>query len=243
MADTDRLVPLLERHPGVNYWALVPNERGLERARACGIGHVCLLASATETHSRKNLNRAVAATMADNAQVARRALGLGMKLRGYVSVAFGCPYEGGVDFARVLELAQQYFDCGVGEVSLGDTTGVGRPLQVRAAARTALDRFGAARIAFHLHDTRGTGLTNAYAVLEEGAEILDSSTGGIGGCPYAPGAAGNLATDDLVNLLAGMGIESSVDVQEVVNTTRWLREGAGISPRSRYFQFVDSQPT
>jgi hydroxymethylglutaryl-CoA lyase len=238
MADSDELVRRLPARDGVRYWALVPNERGLDRALAAGATHLGLLASASETHSLKNINRAVEVVRAENRRVAARARGAGAALRGYVSVAFGCPYEGEVPLDRVLRLAEEYLELGVAQVALGDTTGMAGPDQVRHAARRAIDAFGPERVAFHLHDTRGTGLVHAMAALEEGVTTLDSSTGGIGGCPYAPGAAGNLATEDLLYLLERLGIASGVSLPGVVAASRWLCDELGLSIPSRYFRYA-----
>ncbi|MCU0225113.1 MAG: hydroxymethylglutaryl-CoA lyase [Acidobacteria bacterium] len=238
MADTDELVRRLPARDGVRYWSLVPNERGLDRALAAGATHLGLLASASETHSLKNINRSVDVVRAENRRVAARARAAGVTLRGYVSVAFGCPYEGDVPLDRVLRLAEEYLELGVAQVALGDTTGMAGPVQVRHAARRALDAFGAERVAFHLHDTRGTGLVHAMAALEEGVTTLDSSTGGIGGCPYAPGAAGNLATEDLLYLLERLGIASGVALPGVVAASRWLCDELGLSIPSRYFRYA-----
>ncbi|MCU0253545.1 MAG: hydroxymethylglutaryl-CoA lyase [Acidobacteria bacterium] len=238
MADTEELVRRLPPSDGVRYWVLVPNERGLDRALAAGAEHFGLLASASETHSLKNINRSVQVVRAENRRVAARALAAGATLRGYVSVAFGCPYEGAVPFDHVLALAEEYLEMGVAEVALGDTTGMAGPDEIRRAARRALRAFGAERIAFHLHDTRGTGLVHALAALEEGVTTLDSSTGGIGGCPYAPGAAGNLATEDLLYLLQRLGIESGVALGRIVAASRWLCDELGLAIPSRYFRYA-----
>jgi hydroxymethylglutaryl-CoA lyase len=238
MADTDELVRRLPARDGVRYWALVPNERGLDRALAAGATHLGLLASASQTHSLKNINRSVEVVRAENRRVAARARGAGATLRGYVSVAFGCPYEGEVPLDRVLRLAEEYLELGVAQVALGDTTGMAGPDQVRHAARRAIDAFGTERVAFHLHDTRGTGLVHAMAALEEGVTTLDSSTGGIGGCPYAPGAAGNLATEDLLYLLERLGIASGVSLPGVVAASRWLCDELGLAIPSRYFRYA-----
>lgn len=241
MADTDALLPSLPRRDDLRYWALIPNQRGLERALAAGLTHGCLLMSASESHSRKNLNRSIAEGLAENALLARAARSAGVVLRGYLSVVFGCPYEGDVDFARVLELIERYREWGVDEVSLGDTVGMGHPQQVGAAAQQALARFGASSLAFHFHDTRGTGLANAYAALQAGAETLDTSVGGIGGCPYAPGASGNLATEDLLHLLTRMGHPTGIDLEQIVATSRWLRDLMGIAITAKYFQYATNR--
>ena len=238
MADADELVRRLPARDGVRYWALVPNERGLDRALAAGAMHLGLLASASETHSRKNINRSIDVVRAENRRVAARALAAGVTLRGYVSVAFGCPYEGDVPLDRVLRLAAEYLELGVAQVALGDTTGMAAPDQIRHAARRALDAFGAERVAFHLHDTRGTGLVHALAALEEGVTTLDASTGGIGGCPYAPGAAGNLATEDLLYLLERLGIGTGIDLDGIVAASQWLCDELGLAIPSRYFRFA-----
>jgi hydroxymethylglutaryl-CoA lyase len=240
MADSDQLATRLRRSSNVRYWALIPNQRGLERARAVAITHGCLLASASEAHSQKNLNRTIAETVRDNADLVAEARRKGLVLRGYVSVAFGCPYEGAVDFDTVLRLSEAFLANGCLEVSLGDTTGMGYPDQVGEGARRAIERCGAERVAFHFHDTRGTGLANALAAIQAGATTLDSSTGGIGGCPYAPGASGNLATEDLLHLLDRMQIETGVDLARIVETSRWLRDGAGLSINSKYFRYAVS---
>jgi hydroxymethylglutaryl-CoA lyase len=235
MSGTDEVATRLPRREGVRYWALVPNERGLERAVAAGVRHLCLLNSASESHAGSNLNRTVAAGQRINAELARQARADGAVLRGYVSTAFGCPFEGSVDFDRVLAVTESFLEQGVDEVSLGDTIGAAHPLQVREKARRVLERFGPERIAFHFHETRGLALANAFAALEEGAGVLDGSVGGVGGCPYAPGASGNVATEDLVHLLDGMNIDSRVSADELVTTTRWLDETLGVRPASSYY--------
>ncbi len=238
MAGTDEVARTLPKRPGVRWWALVPNAKGLARAVAAGVDHVSFVVSASETHSRKNLNKPIDAAVHEVEVLAAAAREHGLPWRGYVSVAFGCPYEGDVPFDAVLRLADRLLALGASELSLGDTTGMGHPDAVRAGARRALEAFGAERVAFHFHDTRGLALTNAYVVLGEGALVLDSSTGGIGGCPYAPGAAGNLSTEDLVHMLDGLGIASGVDVAKIVDTSRWLEESLKVTPASRYYRFA-----
>ncbi|GAB4375748.1 MAG: hydroxymethylglutaryl-CoA lyase [Acidobacteriota bacterium] len=242
MAGTDELARRLPREDGVRYWALVPNLRGLERARAAGIGHVCLLASATDSHSVRNLNRPMAERERINAEVARAARDEGLAIRGYVSVAFGCPFEGDVPFDRVLAIGERFLENGVDEISLGDTVGFAGPADVARATRRAIAAFGAERVALHLHDTRGLGLANVIAGLDAGARIVDSSVGGIGGCPYAPGAAGNLATEDLVHLLERLEISSGVDLGRLVETSAFLERDCGIEPSSRYYRWASAQP-
>lgn len=241
MTGTDDLARALPRRQGVRYWALVPNERGLDRALEVGITHVCLLASASETHSRKNLNRSIAESHDVNERVARLALEAGAVVRGYVSTVFGCPYEGAVPIEQALAIAQGFLDMGAAEISLGDTVGMGHPLDVRRGTEQAVRQLGAEHVALHLHDTRGLGLTNVFAALDLGVTTIDASSGGIGGCPYAPGASGNLATEDLVHLLHGLGVETGVDLDALVLTSHWLEHAHGIVARSPYARYARSR--
>ncbi len=215
MADADQVCSMLERRPGVAYGALCPNARGLERARAAGLDEVAVFISASETHNRKNVNKTIAQTLAAFEGVIGPANALGLRARAYVSTVWGCPYEGDVDVGRALEIAEHLLAEGCYQVSLGDTIGVGTPLQTRRILETFLRRIDHAKIALHLHDTRGTALANVMVGLEMGITTYDSSVAGLGGCPYAPGAAGNLATEDLVYTLHGMGIESGVDLDKI----------------------------
>ncbi|MCM2334289.1 MAG: hydroxymethylglutaryl-CoA lyase, partial [Anaeromyxobacteraceae bacterium] len=224
LADAAEVVAGLPALPGVGYVALVPNERGLARlaaaldARGAGGPPVAaaVFLSASEAHNQRNLARPVAETLASLGPVAAAARARGLGLRGYVSTAFGCPYEGKVDPGRVADLARRLLELGCEQVSLGDTVGVATPAEVRAVLRRLLPEVPAARLAFHGHDTRGTALANVLAALEEGLTTFDASVGGMGGCPYAPGASGNLATEDLVYLLHGLGLETGVDPERLV---------------------------
>jgi len=243
MADTDDLVARIPSLTGVRLWALVPNLTGFARAVAAGATNLCFLVSASETHSRKNLNRPIAEAIAEVERLAEAAARRGAPWRGYVSVAFGCPYEGAVDFGAVLTLARRMLDLGARQVSLGDTTGMGNPRQVGEAARQALDEFGPDKLALHFHDTRGLGMTNAYVALEEGVNSFDTSAGGIGGCPYAPGAAGNLSTEDLVQLLRSLGVECAVDFDKLISVARWLDAEAKVRVHSRSHRYACSQAT
>jgi hydroxymethylglutaryl-CoA lyase len=256
LADAEAVASSLTPRPGATYSALVPNERGLERALAVragapsgdlsgnlseaqapgAIGEVALFTGATDAFTRHNINLSVAESLERFAPLAEAAHGAGRRVRGYVSVAFGCPYEGAVAPARVHQMAERLFDLGVDEVSLGDTIGVATPNQVPEVAGPLLARFGPERIALHLHDTRGTALANALAGLLIGVTTLDASAGGLGGCPYAPGAAGNLATEDLIYLLHGMGIETGVDLEGVAAASRALGAVLGRPLRSRYLE-------
>ncbi|MEM1417827.1 MAG: hydroxymethylglutaryl-CoA lyase [Myxococcota bacterium] len=215
MADADQVCQMLERKPGVTYSALVPNARGLRRALAGELDEVAVFVSASETHNRKNVNKTIARTLQAFEGVIGPAIEAGLRVRGYVSTLWGCPYEGEVDPEAGLRIAEELLGRGCYQVSLGDTIGVGTPLQTRRILETFLARIPAERIALHLHDTRGTALANLLVGLEMGIRDFDAAVGGLGGCPYAPGAAGNLATEDLAYTLQGMGIATGVDLEKV----------------------------
>jgi hydroxymethylglutaryl-CoA lyase len=240
MANTDEVARQMTRREGVRYWALVPNMRGLERALQTDIKHIAVFVSASETHNRKNLNRSVSESMAEIEEVMREAVAAGVEARAYVSMVFGCPYEGKIAFDRVLEISDALIKMGVGMISLGDTIGIGTPIQVRQGCQRALERFGAERLALHLHDTRGMGVTNAMVAWEAGMRAFDSSVGGIGGCPYAPGAAGNLGSEDLVYLFDSMGIDTGISLDALGATSRWLEEVAQIKVPSRCTNYLQS---
>ncbi|MBK9517201.1 MAG: hydroxymethylglutaryl-CoA lyase [Anaeromyxobacter sp.] len=224
LADAAEVVAGLPALPGVGFVALVPNATGLARLLAAlergGPGAppvaAAVFLSSSETHNRKNLGRGVEESFAGLAEVVGPARARGLEVRGYVSTAFGCPYEGAQDPGRVAEVARRLLDLGCAQVSLGDTIGVGTPAEVRRVLRRLLPTVPAARLALHGHDTRGTALANVLAALEEGLTTFDAAVGGLGGCPYAPGASGNLATEDLVYLLHGLGLETGVDFQRLV---------------------------
>jgi hydroxymethylglutaryl-CoA lyase len=216
MADTAEVYRDIPKDPGVDYPVLVPNARGLERALEAGVRSIAIFTAASETFNKRNINMSIDESFVNFAAVVPRALGEGMRVRGYVSCAFGCPYEGLVLPEKVLEVTARLLDLGCYQVSIGDTIGVGTPLQVQGVIEMLLQVVPPARLAMHFHDTRGTALANTLAALEMGIATYDSSAGGLGGCPYAPGASGNLATEDLVYLLDGMGIESGVDLERLV---------------------------
>lgn len=220
LADADELARRLPTAPGVVYSALVPNSRGLERALAAGIRDVAVVVSASETHNRKNLNKATGETMAHLREIVAHALTRSVRVRGYVSTVWGCPYEGEVDPRRALGLAKELLEMGVHEVSLGDTIGIGNPAQTRSIVAMFLEELAPGQLALHMHDTRGTALANVLAALDLGVGTFDASVGGLGGCPYAPGAAGNLATEDLVYMLDGMGLETGVDLEKLIEAAR-----------------------
>ena len=240
MADTDEVARVMSRHPDVNYWALVPNMRGLERAIEADISHVCLFISASDTHNKKNLNRSIEQSFEELDEVFAAANAQGMTIRAYVSMVFGCPYEGHIDPEVVKSTTGRLLDMGADHVSLGDTIGVGTPAQVRATCADWLAAFGPDALALHLHDTRGMGVTNALVALEQGMTQFDSSVGGIGGCPYAPGAAGNLGSEDLIYLLDAMGVQTGYDIDAISQTAHWLETDAGISIPSRCTNYLYS---
>ena len=228
LADADELMTILSRRPGVRYPVLVPNLRGLARAEAAGVAAIAVFTAASDAFTTRNIRMTVDESLAAFAPVLARAGELGWWRRGYVSTAFGCPYSGAVDPARAVEVALRLLELGVEEVCFGDTIGVGVPPQVRDITTRAVDAgIPLERIAYHFHDTRGTALANVAAALSAGVRTFDSSTGGTGGCPYAPGAAGNLATEDLVYLLDAIGLEHGVSLDGVLTAARFIADALG----------------
>jgi hydroxymethylglutaryl-CoA lyase len=228
LADADELMATMPRRAGVRYPVLVPNVRGLARAEAAGVDAIAVFTAASDAFTTRNIGMTVAQSLTAFAPVLARASELGWWRRGYVSTAFGCPYSGAVDLARVVEVAVALLGLGVDEVCFGDTIGVGVPPQVRDLTARAVDAgipLGA--IAYHFHDTRGTALANVSAAMSVGVRTFDSSTGGTGGCPYAPGAAGNLATEDLVYLLDAIGLEHGVSLDAVLVAARFIADSLG----------------
>ncbi len=216
LADADEVAGLLSETPGVTFSALCPNARGLSRAqKQAAIREIAVFVSASETHNRKNVNKTVEATLTGFRDVIAPAVSAGLRVRGYVSTLWGCPYEGSIDPTAGLEIARELIAQGCYEISLGDTIGVGTPTQTRDILKLFLSEFRADQIALHLHDTRGTALANVLVGLEMGIRTFDASVGGLGGCPYAPGAAGNVATEDLVFMLDGMGISTGIDLEKL----------------------------
>lgn len=211
LADAEEVARLSPQSSEVNYSALCPNVRGLERAVAAGLSEVCVFISASETHNQKNVNKSIDDTLRVFEGVLSKARTAGVRVRGYVSTVWGCPYEGTVPLESALSVARKLVELGCYQLSLGDTIGVGTPVQTQQIVRAFLQEFEPEQLALHLHDTRGTALANVLVGLELGIRTFDASVGGLGGCPYAPGAAGNLATEDLVYTLHGMGIETGID--------------------------------
>jgi hydroxymethylglutaryl-CoA lyase len=223
LADTDEVARRAPRKPGVRYAALVPNKQGLERAIATGLGEVAVFMSSSETHNKKNTNKSIAQSLEHFGEIVPAARKQGLFVRAYLSTVWGCPYEGKVDPRRALEISLRLREMGCDEISLGDTIGVGNPLQTRKILELFLPQIAAEKIALHMHDTHGTALANCLVGMEMGIRIFDTSIGGMGGCPYAPGAAGNLATEDLASMLADMGIETGVDLDKLIEAG-WLAQ-------------------
>ena len=215
MADADEVCRMIERRPGVTYVGLCPNARGLERALAAKVDEIAVFVSVSETHNSKNVNKTIAQTLEAFKPVIGPAVEHGLKVRGYVSTMWGCPYEGDVDPQRGLELAKHLLGAGCYQVSLGDTIGVGTPVQTQQILDLFIAELPVEQIALHLHDTRGTALANVLVGLQSGITTFDAAVAGLGGCPYAPGAAGNLATEDLAYTLHGMGIETGIHLEQL----------------------------
>ena len=216
MADSAEVYRNIPKDPGVEYPVLVPNARGLERAIEAGVTSIAIFTAASDTFNQRNINMTIDESIANYVPVVARARAEGIRVRGYVSTAFGCPYEGDVAPEKVLEVVARLLDLGCYEVSVGDTIGVGTPMQVQGVIGVLLQVVPATRLAMHFHDTRGTALANALAAMEMGIATFDTSSGGLGGCPYAPGASGNLATEDLIYMLDGMGLETGVSLKKLV---------------------------
>jgi hydroxymethylglutaryl-CoA lyase len=215
LADADEVAEHAKPPEGVTFSALCPNAKGLERARAAGIREIAVFLSASETHNKKNVNKSVAETLAAFEDTIGPARAAGMRVRGYVSTMWGCPYEGDVDPNKGIAVAKKLLAMGCYQVSLSDTIGAGTPRQTERILEMALGEMSLEQIAMHMHDTRGTALPNVLVGLEMGVRTFDASVGGLGGCPYAPGAAGNLATEDLVYMLQGMGVKTGVDLDRL----------------------------
>ena len=234
MADATEVFAGIARRPGTRYTALVPNLAGLERALAAGVAEIAIFAASTETFSRKNINQSIDESLGTYAQVCTRATAAGLRVRGYLSTAFGCPFEGQVEPARVAEVAARLLDLGVFEVAISDTIGIAHPGQVPHVLEAVLARMSADKVALHFHDTRGTALANVLASLPFGIATYDASSGGLGGCPYAPGAAGNLATDDLLYMLDGLGIDTGVSLAGVSDASAFIASRIDHPLPSRY---------
>jgi hydroxymethylglutaryl-CoA lyase len=236
LADAEKLFSRVTRKTGVIYSALVPNLKGLERAKDIGLQEAAVFLSVTESHSQKNINKSVKEAISTVREVAVEAHKLGMRVRCYVSTVWGCPYEGLTPLKSVVDLLAALKDVPFYQLSLGDTIGIGTPLQTQRILEAVSAQIELSRIAVHFHDTRGTALANALVALEFGVTTFDSSIGGLGGCPYAPGAAGNLATEDLVFMLQGMGVDTSVSLEKLVNAGALAQSLIGRKLPGKYLQ-------
>jgi hydroxymethylglutaryl-CoA lyase len=234
MADAAEVFAGIARRAGTRYTALVPNLAGLERAIAAEVDDVAIFAAASETFSRKNTNQGIADSLAGYRQVCDGARAANLPVRGYVSTAFGCPFEGAIAPAAVADVAAALIEMGAYEVAVSDTIGIAHPGQVPIVVHAVAARVPLDRVALHFHDTRGTALANVLTALQLGVTTFDSSAGGLGGCPYAPGAAGNLATEDLLYMLDGLGIETGVSIDKVLAASRFIETKLGHPLASRY---------
>src|SRR5438067_8789423 len=242
LSDASEVMAGLTRLPDTSYPVLVPNVNGMERALAVGVRSIPVFTAASESFTRHNINATIAESLANFRPVVAMARQEGVTVRGYISTVFGCPYEGHVVPSQALRVAKALMEMGIGELSLGDTIGVATPNRVVDVLGLLMDEgaIPVGRLAVHFHDTRGTALANVLMAVQLGISIVDSSAGGLGGCPYAPGAAGNLATEDLLYMLHGMGIHTGVNLEKVVAATRFIAPLLGHAPTSKYYQAAES---
>ncbi len=236
LSDAEELLRLVGRKPGVTFSALVPNLKGLHRAREAGLQEAAVFISASEAHSQKNINKSIAEALEASREVATAATQAGMRVRGYLSTVWGCPYEGHVPVERVVDICRKLVDMGIYQLSLGDTIGVGTPRQTEEILTGLLKYIPIEKLALHLHDTRGTALANALVGLSAGVTTFDASIGGLGGCPYAPGAAGNLATEDAVFMFHGMGVETGINLDKLVEAGELAQQLIGRKLAGKYLQ-------
>jgi isopropylmalate/homocitrate/citramalate synthase len=236
MADASEVFAGISRRSGTRYAALVPNVAGLERAHSAGVREIGIFAAASETFSRRNINQGIDESLQMYRDVCARARELGIAIRGYVSTAFGCPFERTVAPTRVADVAAALTEMGAFEVAISDTIGIAHPGQVPPVVRAVTTRVPLAKVALHFHDTRGTALANVLTALDLGVTTFDASAGGLGGCPYAPGATGNLATEDLVYMLNGLGVRTGVDLERLLQASAFIEPKVGHELASRYYR-------
>jgi len=236
LADSAEVARGVHRVPGVRMSALVPNKRGLDAALASGMREIAVFMSASETHNKKNVNKTIADTLTAFTDVVPHARAVGLPVRAYLSTAFGCPYEGDVDPEAVVALTGKLHDMGVYQISISDTIGVANPAQVEDVLGRVLAKYPPAAIAVHFHDTQGTALANCVMALTLGITTIDSAAGGLGGCPYAPGASGNLATEDVVSMLHGMGVKTGIDLDKLTEASRTAATFVGHELPSKYLK-------
>jgi hydroxymethylglutaryl-CoA lyase len=242
LADAAEVLGGLRRRKGVAYPVLVPNLQGLQRAIEAGVEEIAVFTAASDAFTRKNINASVEESLQRLQPVIAQACERGIRVRGYVSTVLGCPYQGEVAVPEVVRVARRLIEDGCYEISLGDTIGVGTPGKARAMLRACAAEIPMARLAVHFHDTRGQALANIYACLEEGARIVDASVAGLGGCPYAAGASGNVATEDLAYLLDGLGFDSGVHLEALTATARWISAQLGREPASKLGRVCTTTP-
>lgn len=240
LADAAEVARGIERMPGITYSALVPNRQGLERALEADVDEAAIFMSASETHNQRNINKSINATFPILHEVVQAAHSAGKSVRGYVSTVFGCPYEGPISIDEVIRVSETLFEMGIGELSLGDTIGIANPKQVEDVLEMLLKRFDAEKLALHFHDTRGTALANILVSMNMGITTFDSSVGGLGGCPYAPGASGNVASEDLLFMLDSMGIQTGINQEKLLSAARYIQEKIGRTLPSRNLQVSSS---
>lgn len=233
MADAGEVLSGITRKPGVSYPVLVPNVQGLERALVAGVAEIAVFTAASDAFNRKNINATVDESLERIGPVVEQALARGLKVRAYVSTVLGCPYQGEVAVSEVARVTSALARMGCYEISLGDTIGIGTPRKARSMLKACADAVGMDRLAVHFHDTRGQALANILACLEEGVRVVDASVAGLGGCPYANGASGNVATEDLIYMLHGMGFETGVDLDKLVATAQWISMQLGREPSGK----------
>lgn len=243
MSDAAEVFARIDRRPAIRYTALVPNLAGLDRGHAAGLREIAIFAASSESFSQRNINQTIDASLDMYRVVCTRARELGIRVRAYLSTAFGCPFEGEVPPARVAEIAARLIEIGAFEVAVSDTIGIAHPGQVPHVVSAVTKLVPLDRVALHFHDTRGTALANVLAALELGVATFDASCGGLGGCPYAPGATGNLATEDLVYMLNGLGIHTGVSLEALVDASAFIESCVGHPLASRYFQAVRHRTT
>jgi hydroxymethylglutaryl-CoA lyase len=237
LADAEEVFTGIRKAPGVRYPVLVPNLRGYERARAVGAEEIAVFTAASEAFNQENINCSIEESMARFVPVIEQAMEDGVRVRGYVSTVLGCPYQGKVPISEVVRVSRALFDAGCAEISLGDTIGVGTPAQARDMVRAVAEHIPIENLAVHFHDTYGQALSNIHACMDAGIRIIDSSVAGLGGCPYARGATGNVATEDVVYMLNGLGVETGVDLMALARVGDWIAGELG-RPRSRTGQAI-----
>ena len=233
MKDAFEVLSGIERRPGVTYPVLTPNLKGFERALEAGVTEVAVFGAASEAFSQKNINCSISESVERFWPVLEAAQKNNVRVRGYISCVLGCPYQGKVPLENVVNLAENMSEMGCYEISLGDTIGIGTPLQAKKMVETVAEKVPVSNLALHFHDTRGQALANIYACLELGVSVIDTSVSGLGGCPYAQGASGNVATEDVVYMLHGIGIKTGVDIEKLIETGRFISDVFGRLPQSR----------